>query len=345
MIVGDETCPDTGKKHLQGFVHFKKKLRFGQLKKMLPSAHIEAANGSDKENETYCSKEKVYYKEGIATDVNEQGGSNVAAKIEQIVKEGYTNPIRYVRKQEDKTFITTLSQHRVLIQMMIQDKINEENEQKLEKLYENVSWKNWQLKLIEEVNAKPDPRKIIWYHDEAGNTGKSFLAGYLQTKGAVVLTNGKSADLNYIYNGEPIVIFDYTRSMETFVNYGILETFKNGSLCSTKYQGCIKRFPVPHVIVMSNFQPEFNKLSLDRWDVRSFNETDLKYMELPSVDTIELPITQDTTIEEFDEILTNSSLGRFPWNETEDDYDDEDFVTPRPVKRFRLTREDAFLIE
>lgn len=135
-------------------------------------------------------------------------------------------------------------------------------------MFEKTIWKPWQFRLIQEVQRKPDDRKIIWYYDDEGNKGKTFLCEYLRSKGAKVLMNGKTADIAYIYNGEKIVLFDYTRSMETYVNYGLLEGIKNGYLVSTKYMGCTKSFEKPHVIVMANFRPDYNKLSLDRWDVR-----------------------------------------------------------------------------
>ena len=99
----------------------------------------------------------------------------------------------------------------------------------------------------------------------------------LRTQGAKVLINGRFADLAFIYQGEKICIFDNTRSMESYVNYGILEGIKNGYLVSTKYAGCTKSFAKPHVVVMANFKPDYNKLSLDRWGVRVLNNcTDLQ---------------------------------------------------------------------
>lgn len=50
--------------------------------------------------------------------------------------------------------------------------------------------------------------------------------------------------------------------------YQYLEAFKDGSVTCTKYQGCYLRFNTPWVIVMSNFWPQTQHLSLDRWDIR-----------------------------------------------------------------------------
>ena len=63
--------------------------------------------------------------------------------------------------------------------------------------------------------GNPDPRKIIWYTDGRGNSGKTFISRYpLVKKNAFWVENYKSADLKYAYDGQPIVIFDLTRSMQ-----------------------------------------------------------------------------------------------------------------------------------
>lgn len=51
-----EQCPKTSKYHLQGFVVFKKKVRFGTVKTLFPTAHIEKCRGTQQQNITYCSK-------------------------------------------------------------------------------------------------------------------------------------------------------------------------------------------------------------------------------------------------------------------------------------------------
>ena len=55
-IYGREVCPDTQKKHLQGFIHLKKAMRITELK--LPgNPHLEACIGSREQNEAYCAKD------------------------------------------------------------------------------------------------------------------------------------------------------------------------------------------------------------------------------------------------------------------------------------------------
>lgn len=60
-IIGEETAPTTGTKHLQGYIEFKEKMRpigvFG-----MRELHWELARGSKAENIIYCSKEKEIYR-------------------------------------------------------------------------------------------------------------------------------------------------------------------------------------------------------------------------------------------------------------------------------------------
>jgi len=57
-MFGRETCPKTGKRHLQAFCLFKDRVRTTQLKKMYhKSIHWEPMNGSIEDSERYCSKD------------------------------------------------------------------------------------------------------------------------------------------------------------------------------------------------------------------------------------------------------------------------------------------------
>lgn len=57
FIFGRESCPTTGKKHLQGYVVFKTQQRLSAVKKIDGRAHWEKARGSVADNIKYCSKD------------------------------------------------------------------------------------------------------------------------------------------------------------------------------------------------------------------------------------------------------------------------------------------------
>lgn len=62
-IIGNETCPKTGRKHLQCYGYWNNKISFNEIKRWT-NANIQAANGSAKQNFDYCSKEGNYTTKG-----------------------------------------------------------------------------------------------------------------------------------------------------------------------------------------------------------------------------------------------------------------------------------------
>lgn len=60
LVYQGETCPQTGNKHLQGYVEFITPRRLGGVKRLLESKTIHAvpSQGTAKQNTTYCTKEK-----------------------------------------------------------------------------------------------------------------------------------------------------------------------------------------------------------------------------------------------------------------------------------------------
>lgn len=57
LIVGEETCPTTGRIHYQGYVEWTSKRKLTVLKKLSPTIHWETAKGTAQQNIDYCSKE------------------------------------------------------------------------------------------------------------------------------------------------------------------------------------------------------------------------------------------------------------------------------------------------
>ncbi|AGC84159.1 putative replication-associated protein 1 [Cyclovirus roach] len=63
-VVGKETG-ESGTPHLQGFCNLKKQMRFNTIKAKLDNAiHLEKANGSDTDNQKYCTKSGDYFETG-----------------------------------------------------------------------------------------------------------------------------------------------------------------------------------------------------------------------------------------------------------------------------------------
>lgn len=107
MIIGDETCPTTGRKHLQGFISFIHQRstslsNFKKLKKLISErAYIAVCKGNPEQNFIYCSKEKILYEygerpkgQGCRTDLNSIRDDIVSGRssVDEIV---LSNPYAY----------------------------------------------------------------------------------------------------------------------------------------------------------------------------------------------------------------------------------------------------------
>lgn len=79
-IFGREVCPTTGRRHLQGYVHFKTPKRLSEIKRIFGATiHAEIAKGSAQQNKTYCSKTSDFWEVGELE--NKRGLTSVVEEI------------------------------------------------------------------------------------------------------------------------------------------------------------------------------------------------------------------------------------------------------------------------
>jgi len=136
----------------------------------------------------------------------------------------------------------------------------------VEELYE------WQQQEVDNIITQGD-RKVRVIVDPKGGIGKTKLAQYMVMKmGAFYCTGGKTSDIMFAYDNEPIVVFDLARcNSQEFWPYQAIEFFKNGFGFSPKYGSMTKKFKPCKVIVFCNEEPDKSKLSADRWDIKEMS--------------------------------------------------------------------------
>lgn len=135
--------------------------------------------------------------------------------------------------------------------------------------------KDWQKEIEKIVLSEPNDRTVHWYWEEKGGVGKSAFTKYMVAKYNVLpISEGKKSDIinivyNYLEKHDEIncVIIDIPRDNGNKVSYKAIEDIKNGLIVNTKYETGCKVFNSPHVIVFANQEPEFMKLSADRWNI------------------------------------------------------------------------------
>lgn len=262
----------TGTRHLQGYIEFKRPLRFSTVTAILP-AHWECSKGSARVNYRYCSKESQYEVFGdwsSESSVPRRNGVSSGKKflssdiVEQLCSSERQNAlvrseyIRHKRSIDDVVF------------EILECRVRHARYDELR--YSFVS--SWQSECIVHTYEQ-NRRQVCWYIDEVGNCGKSYLASLFQYVYSYDLFDGVTSarDICFLISLFPKgFVIDVTRKSRDHFSYSTLEMLKNGFIMTGKYQGIRKHFvPVP-VIVFANFEPDTSALSADRWCLHYLKE-------------------------------------------------------------------------
>lgn len=272
IIIQGELCKE-GKKHIQGFIQLIGRKRIEQIKKFFGdnTLHIEQRRGTVEQARDYCKEEKNGrwrdYEEYGEITLKEQGKRNDLNEITDRLKNGETFKDLIYDEEINKINIAKYTKYIKEVINVVKDKTIRES---LIKDYEGVEWQEWQQNILNIIDNKVDNRKIYWIKDTEGNKGKSYLSKYLQlSKDTYYITGGKQQDILYGYNDEEIIIYDLSRTYADNMEhiYTTIENFKNGMYLSTKYETRQRIFKIPHIFIMANFEPNKEKLSLDRWEI------------------------------------------------------------------------------
>lgn len=149
----------------------------------------------------------------------------------------------------------------------------------IKKLY---PWQEMVLKEFKNHMENPDDRAIYWVHCEPGDSGKSTFCKYLyEEHNFGFLYNAKSADIaQYVStNLKDAYCIDFSRTMDGKINYGAIESLKNGLLFSSKYESHTICMDSPFIVCFANFPPEKEKMSADRWITLDLDDLPLKFIK------------------------------------------------------------------
>jgi hypothetical protein len=135
----------------------------------------------------------------------------------------------------------------------------------------------WQQQVVDIINHDVHPRRIYWFYDTLGGSGKSTFAKYLAYHHNVMkLTHADAGSLLYqVATGTPrnAYIFDLSRSKgsNSTMNdiYQAIEAVKDGHFCCSKYESKEVIMRKPHVFVFSNSPPDMKCISVDRLYISS----------------------------------------------------------------------------
>ena len=155
----------------------------------------------------------------------------------------------------------------------------------------NVELRLWQQQL-KDIIQTPSEREVIWIIGQKGNEGKTWFQEYLETfygYARVVRLDLKmrTANVLHVLTKRPlsttdIYLFNEPRAVNNeSCNYSILESIKDGTAVSSKYNNDVMRFKIPNVVVVfSNHLPSTKELSKDRWKIFRIVKAGLKDVTL-----------------------------------------------------------------
>jgi len=303
----EEVAPGTERHHLQGCAQSIKPLGLEGWKQELkdPAAHIEKMKGTYDQAKKYCHKEASRFAGGLTKSegkANLQGDRTDLTAVKDAINKGMTP----VDLRWDDGYIETVAKSDRFVEQLYSDKLEREGKKALIDKMAEVDLRPWQDEMYLAMQDKPDDRTVNWVFDASGNSGKSFLARYFVVNlRALLLSPGRYQDIAYIFSqnlDKRVVIFDCSRSMQKEEkqrdpldsSYQLAEAIKNGIVLSTKYSSKTCYCQETHVIFFSNQEPDYKKLSSDRWLVWSLDDaqkmTKLKVVKGQLQPLVEEPI-------------------------------------------------------
>lgn len=246
---------ESGTRHVQGYLELTKSCRIPHIKKYLPTAHLEARRGTREQARDYTRKDESRIEgpwergdfsaggQGKRTDLDAAIISLKEGGMKRVATECPTAYVKYSRGLRELA-----------------------KELEVLPLDSDFVPKPWQKKVLDVLATPSNDRQIYWITDPNGGKGKSRLARHLIMEHQAVQLSGRIADMAYMYDKQPIVIFDITRAAAEHTDhlYTMAENLKNGIVISTKYETCQKIFKPPHVIFFSNSSWNRDKWSHDR---------------------------------------------------------------------------------
>ena len=168
-----------------------------------------------------------------------------------------------------------------------------------------VDWRGWQEELRKYLK-KPSDREIIWVIGKSGNQGKSFFQEQIREefgydKVCSIEISDSPKNIFYILKKScstaNIFLFNLPRAtVLERENYKILENIKDGAAIAGKYHSTRITFNKPNVVmVFSNYAPETDALSSDRWTIFNISADLLKLEKISARESSKYLPQQNTT--------------------------------------------------
>jgi len=259
VVYGREVAPDTGTRHLQGFVIFPDRKRLVTARNLLGGGHLEVTRGTNEAASTYCKKDADFDEFGsLPADVGQGKRTDIDLFVELVASLEFRPADRRIAREFPALWLRSGERLHQLVVHLREPIDLGTGEPRL----------GWQRELVDELSGEPNDRHIRFLVDEQGNQGKSWMCRHLlmSREDVQVLRIGKRDDLAHMIDEtKRIFLFDVPRQQMEFLQYSILESLKDRMVSSPKYNSTMKILEhVPHVVVFCNESPDYLQMSLDR---------------------------------------------------------------------------------
>ena len=134
----------------------------------------------------------------------------------------------------------------------------------------------WQKDIIELLKGPVHERRLYWYYEKSGCSGKTTLQKYIFTHFEhVLIVSGRANDMkhavvNYLEKNNilpKIILANIPRTSLDYISYAGIEDVKDMFFHSGKYEGGQICGPEPHFFIFANEEPDKDAVSHDRWSI------------------------------------------------------------------------------
>jgi hypothetical protein len=265
LVVGRERG-ESGTPHLQGFLILLTKLRLRSLKRLrgFERCHLELSRGTPQQASEYCKKDGDYDEYGELPST--QGKRTEFGDLKEWIKAQETFPSF---RDVAENFPSLAGRYPKSCERFIAEFGNRPNLMGDDPT--DVELRDWQRELQSTIDEEPSTREVIFVVDPEGNKGKSWMTRYwYSTRDDLQrLSVGKRDDLAFAIDPtKKLFVFDIPRQCMELLQYPILEQLKDRMVFSSKYESTCKVLVHPcHVVVFSNEEPDYTKMTSDRYNV------------------------------------------------------------------------------
>lgn len=268
LVFGFERA-STGTRHLQGFIVLNRSKRSSFLLSRFPDGrkpYICPARGTNAQAAAYCKKDSDFFESGEVPP-EERSRTDLRGYLEELF-DYQKERGRPITDQECCRVNPELSLRYPRLGSVVRAQYEPPA------VEEDLELKEWQAALESKLNADPDDRSVTFVVDPAGNNGKSWFQRYYYLKNSArvqLLQVSKSENIAHALDtSKTCFLFNVERGGMEYLSYNILERLKDKMVFSGKYNSEMKVwYSNVHVIVFCNEQPDYTKMTFDRYQTIS----------------------------------------------------------------------------